>query len=240
MLFAVANRLRGSYGWFALVFGVALTGALYFISRDLKVSLLIGIGYWYGEMLCGWGDHIGNITVRRWIKFSYFPQDGDSVGVRCITSMIVYPKLWRLHLSNIKAGLYNLYPRTLNLAIKNWSLGRLLNVTVSLKPIEAFEIDRALTYSRVFLIVRGIYWWLLPMIGASILVDSYVAGLVGLLVLSLGWVVSSEIGYILSDKISFSFLGLNYKGGWELQEGVAGINQDIVLIGFIILYYIKV
>lgn len=224
-----ANRLRGTYGWFAAVFGIVITATMYLATGSWLVAVLFGVGYWLGEMICGWGNHIGNLTVHRWEKYNYFPEDGDAVGARWLTSMIVYPKLWRLHLKNAKIGLWNVYPRTMNMSVKGWSIGRVLGIKVELEPIEEFVIDIAMTYNRVFLVIRGIYWWTLPMIGLAVLTGNALLGTIGLVLLSLGWVVCAELGYYYSDKVGFEFLGMSFRGGWELQELFYGAWQTMVI-----------
>ena len=109
-MFLFLNRLRGTYGWFAKVFGVVATTVLYFITGSWAIGLLAGVGYWLGELWCGWGDHVGNTTGRRWKVFEKFPPDGGDVGVRWLTSVIVYPNLLKLHWASAKKGIYNLYP----------------------------------------------------------------------------------------------------------------------------------
>jgi len=240
MIFIAGNRLRGAYGWFASIFGIAIAIVLYLLTKDLTASLLIGIGYWFGEMLCGWGNPVGVITIHRWQKFDYFPEDGENVGVRWITSMIVYPRLWRLHLSNAKIGIRNIVPKMMNTEVKGWSLARLLKKEFVVVPIVPFEIDKALRYSRVFLVIRGLYWWTLPMVGVSMLVGT-IHAIVALAILSLGWPVAAELGYYIGEvkgKV-YKFWVLSYERGWEMQEGIVGILQDIVLGGLICwkLYY---
>jgi hypothetical protein len=144
----IANRLRGTYGWFARVFGLAVTIAVYLFSGSWVIAVLMGVGYWLGELACGWGDHIGNLTGRRYKVFEKFPPDGSDIGVRWLTSVIVYPKLVKLHLSNAKKGIYNWYPKIVNLEVKGYSIAKLLKIDVQPKPIDTFTIEKTLTYSR--------------------------------------------------------------------------------------------
>ena len=234
-MFIIANRLRGSYGWFASVFGLLITLVMYLLTKDLTIALLLGVGYWFGEMVCGWGDHAGETTIHRWKKFDYFPRDGENVGARWLTSMIVYPSLWRLHLSNAKIGIRNIVPKIMNTKVKGWSLARLLKKEFIIVPIVPFEIDNALRYSRVFLVIRGLYWWAIPTIGISMLVG-VIPAVAALMVLSLGWPLAAELGYYIGEVKgkAYHFLGLSYERGWEMQEGIVGILQDIVLGGLII------
>ena len=236
----IANRLRGTYGWFASIFGVAITIVMYLLTKDLTAAMLIGVGYWFGEMICGWGNHVGVITIHRWQKFSYFPEDGENVGVRWLTSMITYPKLWRLHFSNAKIAIRNIVPKMMNTEVKGWSLARLMKKEFVVVPIVPFEIDNALRYSRVFLVIRGIYWWAIPMIGVSMLVG-IIPAVVALAVLSLGWPIAAELGYYIGEvkgKV-YKFWGLSYERGWEMQEGVYGVLQDLVLVGLIVVYAVN-
>lgn len=230
----IANRLRGTYGWFARVFGLALFVVLYIITGDITIALLIGGGYWLGELACGWGDHIGNLTGHRYKIFEKFPDDGSDIGVRWLTSVIVYPKLWNVHLANAKKGLYNWYVRIVNVEFKGWSLARLFRINVQSKLIETFMIDKAALYSNVFLVVRGFVWWLLPMIGVGLWTGSAMVAAVGLFILSFGWIICADLGYYFRDKIAIEKFGLSYVGGWELQEGFYGVLQDLVFGGIII------
>lgn len=236
----IANRLRGTYGWFASVFGIVITVVMYLLTKDLTVALLLGAGYWFGEMICGWGNHVGVITIHRWQKFNYFPEDGENVGVRWLTSMIVYPRLWRLHLSNAKIAIRNIVPKIANTEIKGWSIARLLKKEFIVEPIITFEIDNALKYARVFLVIRGIYWWAIPMIGVSMLV-CVVPAVVALAVLSLGWPIAAELGYYIGEvkgKV-YKFWGLSYERGWEMQEGTYGVLMDLALIGLLVVYSVN-
>ena len=233
MMFLFLNRLRGTYGWFAKVFGVVATAVLYFITGSWAIGLLTGVGYWLGELWCGWGDHVGNTTGRRWKVFEKFPPDGSDVGVRWLTSVIVYPNLWKLHWASAKKGIYNLYPKTVNFEVKRYSLAKLFKIDVQCKLIETFVIDRAMTYSRVYLVVRGFVWWLLPMIAVG-MYTNWIVAVVGLAVLSFGWPLCAELGYMFRDKIAIEKFGLSYVGGWELQEGFYGVLQDLVFGGIII------
>lgn len=232
-MMTIANRLRGTYGWFARVFGLAVTIAVYLFSGSWVIAVLMGVGYWLGELACGWGDHIGNLTGRRYKVFEKFPPDGSDIGVRWLTSVIVYPKLVKLHLSNAKKGIYNWYPKIVNLEVKGYSIAKLLKIDVRPKPIDTFTIEKTLMYSRVYLVVRGLVWWLLPMIGIGMLTSATVA-VVGLVALSFGWVVCAELGYYFRDKIAVEKFGLSYVGGWELQEGFYGMLQDLVFGGIIV------
>ncbi|MDD2307759.1 MAG: hypothetical protein PHP53_23855, partial [Prolixibacteraceae bacterium] len=55
-----------------------------------------------------------------------------------------------------------------------------------------------------------------------------------ILFLSIGFPLAYDLGYYLSGKISFEKFGLSFKGGWELGEGIVGLEQDIVLVGAIL------
>ena len=52
MIFTIANRLRGTYGWFAKVFGLVIFVVTYLVTRDWVVSLLFG-GCELGEAIVG-------------------------------------------------------------------------------------------------------------------------------------------------------------------------------------------
>lgn len=230
MALGVVNRLRGTYGWFAKVFAVALTGLVYWLSGSWLLAGLIGVGYWFGEMICGWGDHVGNITGKRWTKFGYFPEDGSDVGTRWLTSVLVYPKLWRQHVRNVPAGLYNWYARTMIKEIKGYSLNRLFGTSVKLKEIETFVVDKAMMYSRVFLVIRGLYWWVLPMVGVGLWISNMPLAMVGLVVIAMVWPISAELGYWSANKWTYASKYYNMVGGWEHQEVWYGVMQTVVFV----------
>ena len=78
------------------------------------------------------------------------------------------------------------------------------------------------------------------MIGVSILVGA-VPAVVALAALSLGWPIAAEIGYYIGEvkgKV-YKFWGLSYERGWEMQEGVYGVLQDLVLVGLIVVYAVN-
>ena len=87
-------------------------------------------------------------------------------------------------------------------------------------------------YSRVALTIRGFYWWFLALAPLYFVADSLLIT-VSILFLSIGFPIACEIGYLLRNK-DYSFWKLSYKGGWEMQEGVYGLMQDVVLIGLLI------
>ena len=72
------------------------------------------------------------------------------------------------------------------------------------------------------------------MIGVGLWTGSAMVAVVGLFVLSFGWIICADLGYYFRDKIAIEKFGLSYVGGWELQEGFYGMLQDIVLVGIII------
>lgn len=239
-MFLFLNRLRGTYGWFASVFGACTAVVVYLATKNIQVALLLGVGYWFGEMICGWGNHVGVVTVHRWKKFKDFPEDGENVGVRWLTSMITHPRLWRLHLSNASIAIRNIVPKMMNTEVKGWSLARLLKKEFVVVQIVPFEIDNALNYSRVFLVIRGLCWWALPCIGLGMIVG-VVPAVVALVVLSLGWPIAAELGYWIGEvkKKQIHIWVLSYAGGWEWQEGVYGVLQDMVLIGLVVSYAVN-
>lgn len=83
-------------------------------------------------------------------------------------------------------------------------------------------------HCRVALTIRGFYWWFLALAPLYFVSDSLLIT-VSILFLSIGFPIACEIGYLLKDK-DYSFWKLSYKGGLEMQEGVYGLMQDIVLL----------
>lgn len=87
-----------------------------------------------------------------------------------------------------------------------------------------------INHCRVALTIRGFYWWL-PTLAPLYFVGFNPLVILGCIAfLSVGFPIACEIGYLLRDKISFEKYGLEFRGGWELQEGVYGLTQDIVII----------
>ena len=91
-----------------------------------------------------------------------------------------------------------------------------------------------INYCRVALSIRGLYWWL-PTLAPLYFVGFNPLFLAGCITfLSIGFPIACELGYYFRDKVSFEKFGLSYSGGWEIQEGVYGLMQDIVLIGVVL------
>ena len=95
-------------------------------------------------------------------------------------------------------------------------------------------LDNFVNYCRVALTIRGFYWWLPTLAPLYFVADSLLIT-VSILFLSIGFPIACEIGYLLRYK-DYSFWKLSYKGGWEMQEGVYGLMQDIVLIGGLLIW----
>lgn len=95
-----------------------------------------------------------------------------------------------------------------------------------------------INYCRVALTIRGFYWWL-PTLAPLYFVGFNPLVLLGcILFLAVGFPIACEIGYLLRDKISFEKYGLEFRGGWEIQEGAYGLMQDLVLITLGVSYVI--
>ena len=92
------------------------------------------------------------------------------------------------------------------------------------------------SYCRLALAIRGFYW-AFPTLSPLYFVGVNPLVLSGCIVfLSLGFPLAYEIGYYLRDKISFEKFGLSFSGGWELGEGIVGIEQDLVIIALGVSY----
>lgn len=175
----IANRLRGTYGWFAKVNGVVLGLLIYIVFGNLYVSLVVTIGYVLGESF-GWGDWVGCLTSNR-NNYKDTTDEGKSNGIMWLSQKIV----------------------------PDWK-------------------TNFIDYSRVALTIRGFYWWFLALAPLYFVADSLLIT-VSILFLSIGFPIACEIGYLLRNK-DYSFWKLSYKGGWEMQECVYGLMQDIVLL----------
>ena len=183
-MMTIANRLRGTYGWFAKANGVVLGLLVYLAFGNPYVSLAVAIGYVLGESF-GWGDWVGCLTTNR-NNCKDTTDEGKSNGIMWLSQKIVPD--WRTNF---------------------------------------------IEYSRVALTIRGFYWWL-PTLAPLYFVGFNPLVLLGcILFLSVGFPIACEIGYLLRDKISFEKCGLEFRRGWELQEGVYGLMQDLVIITLI-------
>lgn len=104
--------------------------------------------------------------------------------------------------------------------------------TKIIKPTQ----ENWLNYCRVALTIRGLYWWL-PTLAPLYFVGFNPYVLLGCIAfLSVGFPIACGLGYYFRDKISFEKYGLEFRGGWELQEGFYGLMQDFVLITLVVSY----
>ena len=53
--------------------------------------------------------------------------------------------------------------------------------------------------------------------------------------------MGAEIGYYIGEvkQKKIRFWVLSYQGGWEWQEGVYGVLQDLVIIGLVVSYVVN-
>lgn len=84
----IANRLRGTYGWFAKVNGVVLGLLVYLVFGNPYVSLAVAIGYVLGESF-GWGDWVGCLTTNR-NNYKDTTDEGKSNGIMWLSQKIVH------------------------------------------------------------------------------------------------------------------------------------------------------
>lgn len=92
-----------------------------------------------------------------------------------------------------------------------------------------------MTYCRVFLVIRGFYWWI-PTLAPLYFVGFNPLVILGcILFLSFGFPISCEIGYRTSKLFSFKKYGFSMSGGWEHQEVWYGLMQDFVILSLIFL-----
>jgi len=89
-------------------------------------------------------------------------------------------------------------------------------------------------YCRVALFLRGIYWFAPTLAPLYFVGFSHIVLIIAVLILSIGFPVACEVGYLLKDKVSFEFLDI--KGGWNIQEVAYGLMQDLVIIGLGVSY----
>jgi len=92
-------------------------------------------------------------------------------------------------------------------------------------------------YCQVALSIRGFYWWLPTLAPLYFVGFNPYAIAVAVLILSVGFPLACEIGYLLKDKVHFEKYGFSVVGGWEIQEIAYGLIQDLVIIGLIGAYY---
>ena len=84
----IANRLRGTYGWFAKVNGVVLGLLVYLVFGNLYVSLAVAIGYVLGESF-GWGEWVGNLSVHRKETTDTLEDEGKNNGIQYVAIRLV-------------------------------------------------------------------------------------------------------------------------------------------------------
>jgi len=94
-------------------------------------------------------------------------------------------------------------------------------------------------YCQVALSIRGFYWWLPTLAPLYFVGFNPYAIAVAVLILSIGFPLACEIGYLLKDKVHFEKYGFSVVGGWEIQETAYGLIQDLVIIGLIVVYAVN-
>jgi hypothetical protein len=85
-----------------------------------------------------------------------------------------------------------------------------------------------LTHCRIALLVDGIFRALWVLIFAFF-IDIYIV-IPCFIVLSCAFLLASELGYYTSKLWNFKYM----TGGWEHQEVIYGVLQDLVLIGVVV------
>jgi len=96
-----------------------------------------------------------------------------------------------------------------------------------------------LNYCRVALSIRGFYWWLPTLAPLYFVGFNPIALGIAIVMLSIGFPLACEIGYLLKDKVHFEKYGFSVVGGWEIQEIAYGLIQDLVIIGLIVVYAVN-
>lgn len=92
-------------------------------------------------------------------------------------------------------------------------------------------IENWLDHCRVALFLRGIWWWLPTLATLYFIGIGFNHLFLAVLLLSIGFPLSCEIGYYTSKLWNFKFMD----GGSEHSEVIYGFMQDIVIIGGLII-----
>ena len=133
----IANRLRGTYGWFAKVNGVVLGLLVYLVFGNLYVSLAVTIGYVLGESF-GWGLWLGSIAERAdgYSLYLKGEREGANNGIHWLASNIIEPtkETWLNYcrVAMVKRGFYWYVPTLTPLYFVGFSPYLLLGLIVFL------------------------------------------------------------------------------------------------------------
>ena len=87
-MMTIANRLRGTYSWFAKVNGVVLGLLVYLVFGNTYVSLAVAIGYIIGESF-GWGEWVGTLSCNRTAVENN--EEGKNNGIQWLASKVIDP-----------------------------------------------------------------------------------------------------------------------------------------------------
>lgn len=183
------ERLRGFIGEFKIINGFILSLIIGLLFHDnYFVAMFVGMGYIFGNKICGWGLWKGTLSVQREDGFFLHSEreGGIYTGIQKLVEWLMPP------------------------TIENW-----------------------LDHCRVALFFRGIWWWLPTVIPLYFIGIGFNHLFLAVLLLSIGFPLSCEIGYYTSKLWNFKYMD----GGSEHSEVWYGLMQDIVLISLILTIY---
>lgn len=226
MFFGLLHRLRGTWSWFSKVNGIILGLIYFFMFNNYYIAIFGCVLYVLGESY-GWGDPIGTLTedirINKSINFLE-TEDGSNNGIRFFTVLLLYPSRYKDIFYNAKITILTNIRNILNI-IKLIKLADKILIT----PYKQIIIEDFIKYSRLFLIIRGIYWWT-PTIGLLSFININIYAIViAISILSFGWPLAAELGRYTARLWSKSFMS----GGWEHQEVWYG---TLITITFILLF----
>ena len=225
------NRMRGGGVKYGSIYASLAIGLFFgILTLDPYIGLACASGYLIGESICGWGAPIGTCTEGRQTTshdINVF-EDGSHVGVRFLTMMVLHPKEYKKIFANARITIINLvlsWLRQLSKLLSKIKLG--FSVRDDVQPIK-IEMGSLLTYSRVFLIIRGIYW-AIPTLAPLFFTSINPLVVIGCIVwLGVSFPLACELAYRTYPKLQSDFLGFNT--AWNTQEGFYGLAWDIALI----------
>lgn len=109
-MFAILNRLRGTFGFFSFINGFILYSLTYGLTLNLYLSMSIYIGYVLGESM-GWGKWIGGIINgnEKATIDNINENEGVYNGIHFIANWIEPEKEYYQHYCNVALSIRGFY-----------------------------------------------------------------------------------------------------------------------------------
>lgn len=109
-MFAILNRLRGTFGFFSFINGFILYALSYGLTLDIYLSISIYAGYIVGESM-GWGKWIGGIISghSKAEEWDLYEEEGIYNGIHFIANWIAPEKEDFQHYCNMALSIRGFY-----------------------------------------------------------------------------------------------------------------------------------